>query len=77
MNPPFHMRADIRHIQHARRFLKPGARLPAVCFNTRHRIEAFKSQAEQWIDLPAGAFASEGTRVPTAILILNSCHEVT
>lgn len=35
MNPPFHMRADIRHILHARQFLKPGARLRPFAWTLR------------------------------------------
>lgn len=72
MNPPFHMRADIRHIRHARQFLKPEGRLTAICFNTSHRIEAFKPIAETWEELPAGAFAKEGTHVPTVLFTLSA-----
>lgn len=31
MNPPFERGDDIRHIEHARKFLKPGGRLVAIC----------------------------------------------
>lgn len=71
MNPPFHMRSDIRHIEHARKFLKPGGRLVAVVMDTPHRRAAFESIASNWIDLPADAFKSEGTHVKTAIVVLN------
>lgn len=74
MNPPFHMRADIRHILHARRFLRPGGRLAALCLDTSHRTAALKPHAETWEPLPAGTFAKEGTRVPTVLLtIRNHC----
>lgn len=68
MNPPFTMRADIRHIQHARKFLKPGGKLAALCFNTPQRVAAFKDECDTWTDLPAGAFGKEGTGVATALV---------
>lgn len=70
MNPPFHMRADIRHIQHAQKFLKPGGMLAAICFDTEHRRTALKPLAETWIDIPAGTFAKEGTGVNAAMLTI-------
>lgn len=66
MNPPFHMRADIRHILHARTFLAPGGRLVAVCMNTHHRKANLHDFA--WHPLPARAFRREGTGVDTAIV---------
>ncbi|MHA1573784.1 MAG: methyltransferase, partial [Alphaproteobacteria bacterium] len=65
MNPPFHMRADIRHISHAMRFVKPGGVLVAICMNTRHRVEALEPEANYWEELPAGTFKGEGTKVAT------------
>jgi len=64
MNPPFHLRADIRHIEHARTFLNHGGRLAAVCMGTDHRRARLKPDALEWIELEAGAFASSGTQVP-------------
>jgi predicted RNA methylase len=72
MNPPFHMRADIRHIEHARRFLKPGGRLAAICLDTHHREKALKPIASQWIKLDAGAFKNEGTNVATVMLTIDN-----
>lgn len=68
MNPPFHMRADIKHIRHALRFLKPGGTLAALCMNTRHRIEALQDMADTWQELPAGTFRQEGTNIETVLL---------
>jgi SAM-dependent methyltransferase len=70
MNPPFHMRADIRHILHARQFLKPGGILAAICFDTPHRSAALKPLAATWEPLPAGTFRHEGTNVPTVLLTM-------
>lgn len=67
MNPPFHMRADIRHIRHALTFLKPGGRLAALCLDTRHRSEALRPSAATWEPVPAGTFGKEGTSVPTIL----------
>jgi len=69
MNPPFHMRSDIEHIQHALSFLKPGGTLAAICMNTSHRQEAFKPLGK-WIELPSGSFKAEGTNVDAAIVII-------
>lgn len=70
MNPPFHMRADIRHIQHALTFLKKGGILAALCLDTPHRERALKPAAATWEKLDAGTFAKEGTRVPTVLLTI-------
>jgi protein-L-isoaspartate O-methyltransferase len=67
MNPPFHVRADIRHIEHALKFLKPGGRLGAIMMNTRHRVEALKDRADSWEALPDDTFKETGTRVSTVL----------
>jgi SAM-dependent methyltransferase len=72
MNPPFHMRADIRHILHALRFLKPGGTLAALCFNTPHRAHALRPLAATWEEIPAGAFGKEGTSVSTVLLTIKA-----
>jgi hypothetical protein len=71
MNPPFKQGLDIKHIQHALKFLAPGGRLVAICAaGPRQRVQ-LEPIADQWIDLPAGAFKSEGTGVHTAIVCFN------
>jgi predicted RNA methylase len=67
MNPPFTMRSDIQHIEHALKFLKPGGTLAAVCMDTHHRHEAFKATAKTWEPLPPGTFKNEGTDAPTVL----------
>lgn len=67
MNPPFHMREDIRHIEHARTFLKKGGRLAAVCMDTERREKILKPDALTWEPLPPGAFRSVGTNVPVVL----------
>ncbi len=70
MNPPFHMRADVRHILHALQFVKPGGTLAALCMLTPHREEALRPLAATWQPLPAASFAQEGTRIDAAMLTI-------
>ena len=74
MNPPFQDGADIKHIQHAVHMLKPGGRLVAICANGPRQQAILKPLAENsggwWEDLPAGTFASQGTNVNSALLVI-------
>ncbi len=70
MNPPFHMRADIAHIRHALAFLQPGGRLVALCMDTPHRRAALAPLGE-YLPLPPKTFATEGTQVNAALVIIN------
>lgn len=72
MNPPFHMRADLRHIQHARHFLRPGGRLAGLCMATHHRADALKNISTHWQQLPAATFAAEGTRIETFLFSIET-----
>jgi phospholipid N-methyltransferase len=76
MNPPFTNGADIRHIQHARQFLKPGGRLVALCADGPRQREALQAMAEDsggyYEPLPAGTFAAQGTGVNVALLVVES-----
>lgn len=72
MNPPFENGADIRHIQHARGFLKPGGRLVALCANGPRQRAALQPIADSWEDLPPGTFASQGTGVNVALLVIEA-----
>lgn len=68
INPPFHLRSDIAHIEHALSFLAPGGRLAALCMNTPHREKALRHLCDHWEEIPAGAFRSEGTGIATVLL---------
>jgi 16S rRNA G1207 methylase RsmC len=70
MNPPFHKRADIRHIQHALKFLKPGGKLAAICMDTPHRRKAFQSIAKTWRELPPGSFKESATNIAAIMFSL-------
>lgn len=68
MNPPFHMRSDISHILHARKFLAPGGTLAALCLDTHHREKALRHLCKTWEKIPAGTFKAEGTGVACILL---------
>lgn len=77
MNPPFAKQADIAHVTHAAKFLKPGGRLvsvmsASVTFRTDAKTEAFRdfinSRGAAHEKLPAGAFKESGTLVNAVIV---------
>ena len=72
MNPPFERGTDIKHIEHALRFLKPGGRLVAICANGPKQRDRFFLMADTWMDLPPGSFAVAGTNVRTAIIVIDA-----
>lgn len=67
MNPPFHMRADVRHVLHALNFLAPGGVLVGLCLAGRHREKGIRPLCDHWETIPAGAFKAEGTNVETVL----------
>jgi 16S rRNA G1207 methylase RsmC len=71
MNPPFERGADIQHIEHARKFVKPGGRLVAICANGPRQRERLMPLATHWEDLPAGTFKAQGTAVNAALLVID------
>ncbi len=71
MNPPFKMWRDIKHILHARTFLRPGGRLVALCANGPKQQSALRPIASSWVVLPDGSFGTEGTHVSVAMLTLD------
>jgi len=79
MNPPFANQADIEHVKHAWKALKPGGRLVAVMsagvtFRQTSAAVAFRSRLEALggalHPLPEGAFKESGTGVNTVIAVL-------
>lgn len=83
MNPPFGNLQDIKHVEHAARFLKPDGVLIAITSPSfQHRntsaAAAFRdfataSQAEV-DDIPAGTFRESGTEVATVLLKMDACN---
>jgi protein-L-isoaspartate O-methyltransferase len=76
MNPPFADGADIEHIQHALKFLKPGGRLVAICADGPRQNAKLKPIVEamggEWEQLPANTFKESGTGVNTVLLSVQS-----
>lgn len=68
MNPPFHMRADIRHIEHALKFLRPGGRLAAICMSGPARTARLKPLSSTWIECGAKQF--EATQTATVMMLI-------
>lgn len=72
MNPPFTMRSDIRHILHARKFLKPGGILAALCMDTHERERVLRPLCSSWEPIAPGAFSKEGTRIGCVLLSMKA-----
>lgn len=79
MNPPFSRQADIKHVCHALKFLKPGGKLvsvmaSSVTFRSNKLTENFREMVKSkggWIEeLPEGSFKSSGTMVNTVIVVV-------
>lgn len=79
MNPPFMKQADIKHVTHAHKFLKPGGLLVAVmaagvAFRTDARTKDFLALVERYHGriepLPENSFKASGTGVNTVIAVI-------
>lgn len=79
MNPPFGRQADIKHVIHALKFLKPGGLLvsvmsSSVTFRSNKLTTDFRQLIEERgghiEELPEGAFKSSGTMVNTVIVVI-------
>jgi hypothetical protein len=71
MNPPFYGKHYQQHVEHARKFLKPGGRLlailPVTALTDHDFVKAGRWQQERWQDLPCGSFSETGTNINTGI----------
>ncbi|QKJ88072.1 SAM-dependent methyltransferase [Paramixta manurensis] len=79
MNPPFGRQADIKHVTHAMKFLKPGGLLvsvmsSSVTFRSNKLTSDFRQLVEERSghieELPEGAFKKSGTMVNTVIVVI-------
>jgi protein-L-isoaspartate O-methyltransferase len=70
MNPPFHNGADVVHILHALKFLKPGGRLVALCANGPRQQAELRPLATIWEELPGNTFADQGTGVRAVLMMV-------
>lgn len=79
MNPPFERQADIDHVLHAWKCLKPGGRLVSimsagVLFRENKKTVEFKSLLDRcgrYEVNPDGAFKASGTMVKTIIVVMD------
>lgn len=81
MNPPFSGLADIKHVMHAARFLKPTGRMVAITspswtFNSARRAEEFRdfvAECDGAVDeIEAGAFKAAGTNIATRMVTFDA-----
>lgn len=81
MNPPFSKAQDIKHIQHAFEFLKPGGRLVAIASaSVNFRDDQAHRIFRAWViayggtieDLPDGSFKESGTMVKTVMVTMDA-----
>jgi len=79
MNPPFEKQADIDHVLHAWKYLKPGGRLVAimsagVLFRENRKTKEFRDfiyehgESER---LPENSFKESGTGVNTCLVVID------
>lgn len=81
MNPPFAKRADIAHIAHAHKFLKPGGKLVSVASSAvMWRDDKLGGRFRELVDmhggkitlLPEGSFKTSGTMVNTCLVEMSA-----
>lgn len=79
MNPPFGRQADIKHVTHALKFLKPGGLLVSVMsYSVTFRENKLTSDFRELVNsrrghieqLPDGSFKKSGTMVSTVIAVI-------
>jgi len=83
MNPPFAAQADMRHVEHAARFLKADGQLVAIMspsfqFRSTKVATAFRALVDaagvHQEEMEAGAFRESGTDVRTVIVVLDAAR---
>jgi hypothetical protein len=75
MNPPFVGKHYQKHVEHARKFLKPGGTLFAILPVTAVTDHGFVNPGrgwDRWKDLPVGSFSESGTNINTGIAVFGS-----
>lgn len=70
MNPPFERGTDVRHVNYALEFLRPGGLLVGLCYNGVKQNRDLLPLAASWEVLPAGSFKSEGTAADVCQFII-------
>jgi phospholipid N-methyltransferase len=76
MNPPFVNAADIKHITHAVKMLKPGGRIVALCANGPRQNDVLKAFVAAhrglWEELPPDTFSNLGTAVRSVLMAFSA-----
>ena len=81
MNPPFNRLADVDHIMHATKFLKPDGRLvafssPSWTFNSASKAAQFRDfvgECEGVVEeVDSGAFKESGTNIATRLICMDA-----
>lgn len=67
MNPPFSKGQDIKHVMHARRFLRADGLLIAIVSAGSRTEAALQPLADSWDEIPADTFKESGTGVRTIL----------
>lgn len=68
MNPPFSGKHYRKHIEHARKFLKPEGRI--VCILPASAWYDHGGLKGEWHDLPVASFSESGTNIPTGYITM-------
>ena len=72
MNPPFYGRHYRKHLEHARKFVRPGGVLacilPASAWYDHGGLDG------EWHDLPVASFAESGTNIPTGFVVMHAAR---
>lgn len=81
MNPPFNNGADLAHVRHAMKFLKPDGRLVAITSPSHRYVKTHAAQefrdllemaGENIADIEPGAFREAGTEAATVIVAFDA-----
>ncbi|MHC1728538.1 MAG: methyltransferase [Syntrophobacteraceae bacterium] len=84
MNPPFAKQADVDHVMHAYKFLKPGGRLVSIMsagvnFRDNKKAQAFNDLLAdtdgEIHQNPDGSFKASGTMVNTVTVVIDKPEE--
>lgn len=72
MNPPFRRGTDVKHINHALRWLKPGGKLVSLCYNGEAQRKHLRPIAATWEALPAHSFKESGTLADVCMMTVRT-----
>ena len=81
MNPPFAGKHYQKHVEHAKKFLKPGGKLVSILPATAHYDHGYCGDPAKrwnacWKDLPIASFKDSGTNINTGIYTWYAPKEV-